>query len=228
MKLTNEPMRKENPGAARQSSDWSVLLKSIVLSVIVVATLASGQYLWSVSPWPPHKNGDQVTANEADAREAAFIALEPIRLSLVSTADVTTAVDKMGLTPAEKTSLLSSLDTSVPNLAALPAATATPQPVPASVQPARGRLAWITLWDSDAEDGDAVRIDSQGYSQTIVLKKQPLTIAVPVPLDGVIKVTGVIDGEGGGITVGFASGASRAVFPIMSVGQVLGLKVRFD
>jgi hypothetical protein len=96
-------------------------------------------------------------------------------------------------------------------------------------QPAQhNRLAWITLWDTDAEDGDAVRIDSQGYSRTVTLAKQPVTFAIPVPLDGVVKVTGIRDGEGGGITVGFASGASRAAFPIMSVGQTLGLNVRLD
>ncbi len=93
---------------------------------------------------------------------------------------------------------------------------------------ARTRLAWVTLWDTDAEDGDVVRIESNGLSRTITLSKQPLTIAVPVPADSVIKVIGVRDGEGGGITVGFASGAARAVFPIMSVGQTLGLRVRFN
>ena len=89
-------------------------------------------------------------------------------------------------------------------------------------------LAWITLWDTDAEDGDVVRIDSGGYSRTITLSKQPVTIAVPVPHDSVISVTGIRDGEGGGITVGLASGASRAVFPIMSVGQTLGLRAQFN
>jgi len=88
------------------------------------------------------------------------------------------------------------------------------------------RLAWVTFWDTDAEDGDVVRIDSQGYSRTITLTKQPVTFAIPVPPSGVVNVTGIRDGEGGGITVGLASGQWKAEFPIMSEGQVLGLKVR--
>jgi hypothetical protein len=90
------------------------------------------------------------------------------------------------------------------------------------------RLAWISLWDTDAEDGDAVRIDSQGYSRTVLLSKQPVTFAIPVPANGIVNITGVRDGEGGGVTVGLASGASKAVFPIMSVGQVLGLRVKVN
>ena len=130
---------------------------------------------------------------------------------MVSPDDVVPAVDQMGLPAPEKEALLSRLNAD--------------QPAPAH---ARTRLAWITLWDTDAEDGDVVRIESNGLSRTITLSKQPLTIAVPVPADSVVKVSGVRDGEGGGITVGFASGAARAVFPIMSVGQTLGLRVRFN
>jgi hypothetical protein len=88
------------------------------------------------------------------------------------------------------------------------------------------RLVWVTLWDTDVEDGDIVRLDSQGYSRTVRLSKKGDTFAVPVPVDGVIKVTGISDGDGGGITVGVASGSERAIFPIMSEGQQLGLKVR--
>ncbi len=90
------------------------------------------------------------------------------------------------------------------------------------------RLAWVTLWDTDAEDGDAIRIESQGYSRTVVLRKQPVTLAIPVPGDGHVNIVGIRDGEGGGITVGLASGAAKAVLPIMSVGQVLSLKVKVN
>jgi hypothetical protein len=90
------------------------------------------------------------------------------------------------------------------------------------------RLAWISLWDTDVEDGDTVRIDSYCYSRTVVLKKQPVTFAIPVPESGVINVTGVSDGDGGGITVGLASGPSRAIFPIMSPGQLLGLRIKVN
>jgi hypothetical protein len=131
----------------------------------------------------------------------------------VSANDAVAAIDAMQLAPDAKRSLLADL--------------ATPSPMPSkNAAPAnRLRLAWVTLWDTDVEDGDVVRIDSQGYSRTVVLKKLPTTFAVPVPADGVIHVTGIRDGDGGGITVGLASGASKAVFPVMSEGQVLGLRV---
>lgn len=90
------------------------------------------------------------------------------------------------------------------------------------------RLAWITLWDTDAQDGDAVRIDSQGYSRTVTLTNAPVTFAIPVPASGAVQISGIRDGEGGGITVGLASGPASILLPIMSVGQVLPLKVKVN
>ena len=88
------------------------------------------------------------------------------------------------------------------------------------------RLAWITLWDSDVEDGDAVRVECGGYARTVTLTKRGITFAVPVPPDGQIRLIGVRDGDGGGITVGLASGSAKVLLPIMSVGEVLNLNVR--
>lgn len=90
------------------------------------------------------------------------------------------------------------------------------------------QLVWIRLWDTDVEDGDVVRIESSGYARTVRLTKRGEVFAVPVTADGLIQVTGVKDGDGGGITVGLASGVSQAIFPIMSEGQVLGLRVKVD
>lgn len=101
-------------------------------------------------------------------------------------------------------------------------ASSSAMPSPAT-QPAI-RFAWVTLWDSDVEDGDAVRIQSAGYLRTIVLTRQGITFAIPVPADGKITLTGVQDGDGGGITVGLGSGG----VPIMSVGQTLTLNVKVN
>jgi hypothetical protein len=217
-------------GAQKRYSGLAVLAKSILASLVLVGSVGTAQYVFSDgAPWFLHKAGDTVEPDEVKARAAAFAVLEPMRLSLVPAADVAAAIDGMALSASAKAAMVSNLQalaseaktTDVPALA---------RAAPAQVsQPTHhNRLAWVTLWDTDAEDGDAVRIDSQGYSRTVTLTKQPVTFAVPVPLDGVVKVTGIRDGEGGGITVGFASGASRAAFPIMSVGQTLGLRVRFD
>jgi hypothetical protein len=210
----------------RPYSGWAVVLKSIVASLILLGAVGTTQYFLSGGvPWFLHKSGDNVDTAEVNARAAAFAALEPIRLSLVPAADLAKAIDSMGLDAAGKAAMMANVQSAPdPKVPEPTAAASAPSSHPA--QPAR--LAWITLWDTDAEDGDAVRIDSQGYSRTVTLTKQPVTFAIPVPLDGVVKVTGIRDGEGGGITVGFASGTSRAPFPIMSVGQTLGLKVRLD
>ena len=109
-----------------------------------------------------------------------------------------------------------------------PSVTTSPSPVAALSRSAPTRLAWITLWDSDVEDGDVVRIESAGYSRTVVLASKGATLAIPVPASGKVNITGVRDGDGGGITVGVASGAVQAVLPIMSVGQVLTLNVKVN
>lgn len=216
-------------GVRKPYSGAAVVLKSVVASLLLVGAIGTAQYFLSGgTPWFLHKSGDSVDSAEANARAVAFAALEPLQLSIVSAEDVAKAINGMGLDAAGKTAVMAAVqnatpDAKVPDAAAPAAVTSAPES-----QAVRSHLAWITLWDTDAEDGDAVRIDSQGYSRTITLAKQPVTFAIPVPLDGVVKVTGIRDGEGGGITVGLASGASRAIFPIMSVGQTLGLRVRFD
>jgi hypothetical protein len=140
----------------------------------------------------------------------------------------------MGLTPGGRQVLIADLDPpnrdAVPSAgiaaAISPAATAPgAAPQPPALRPDPARLAWITLWDTDVEDGDVVRIDSEGYSRRVVLTKRGTTFAVPVSRTGIVTVTGLKDGDGGGITVGLESGGSRAVFPIMSTGQSLGLAV---
>jgi hypothetical protein len=218
------------PAKARKPySALPVALKSIAASLLLVGAVGTAQYFMAGgAPWFLHKSGDVISATETEARAAAFTALEPLRLSLLPANEVEAAIEGMGLDAVGKAAMISALQSVAQNAKANDATASAQAAAAPQNQPAQSRLAWITLWDTDAEDGDAVRIDSQGYSRTVVLAKQPVTFAVPVPTDGVIKVTGVRDGEGGGITVGLASGASRATFPIMSVGQTLGLRVRFD
>jgi hypothetical protein len=238
--------------AGRSYTGSSVILKSLIASLVAVGAIALSLHFFSDGAfWPIHKSGDVVQQSDAESRAAQFAAMAPLPLALVPQSGEAAALEGMGLGPQEKSELLAGLHPPVPPAQpaqsagpAQPAGPATPadSTKPAdSVQPAADRspaanpssartdrLAWVTLWDTDAEDGDVVRLDSQGYSRTVTLAKQPVTFAVPVPADGIIRVIGIRDGEGGGITVGLASGASKAVFPIMSVGQTLGLKVTFD
>jgi hypothetical protein len=62
----------------------------------------------------------------------------------------------------------------------------------------------------------------------VVLANHGVTFAIPVPSGGKISLTGIRDGDGGGITVGVASGPTKAILPIMSVGQVLNLNVKVN
>ena len=121
-------------------------------------------------------------------------------------------------------SLASASNTAAPSAAATGTPSPAQQPQVAAVAKRPFRLAWVTLWDTDAEDGDMVRIDSSGFSTVVTLTNAPITFAVPVPEQGVINITGVRDG-GGGITIGAMSGMQRIALPIMSVGQVLGVPV---
>ncbi|WP_114240962.1 hypothetical protein [Dyella sp. C9] len=205
-----------------------------LLPTIILGMLIAGGYTLS-NGWA--KSGDDVSPEQAQTRLEVFHSLDSLIGSKVADSDVDRALQDMQLDPAALQSLRA--DLSRPASPGMPTAAATPaqadatapavQPeAQAKAAPQRVQLVWVRLWDTDAEDGDVVRIDSGGYSRTVRLTKHGDTFAVPVAADGVIRVTGVKDGDGGGITVGLASGMSQAVFPIMSEGQVLGLRVRLD
>ncbi len=167
----------------------------IVAGAAALAIAAMGLHL-SGTALPWDHSADAMSREAREARTESFLASAPLQLLGVSPLERARATATMNLDPASRAAL-----------------------------PEFVRLAWITLWDTDDEDGDTVRIDSAGYSRTVTLTKKGATFAVPIPGDGVINLTGVRDGEGGGITVGAASGSSSVVLPIMSVGQVIGLHV---
>lgn len=215
---------------------------------VVASIIGSFVYFSSIGGlWMTHQSGDLVSEAQKAERQKAFAAVGTLELTPIPSSGIIAAVDSMGLPPASRDALLASLTkqdlpaTSSPASTAPTSAPPTTQtqgkavpvekkpensPAPSTAKTTSLRLAWITLWDTDTQDGDVVRIDSQGYSRTITLSTQPVTIAIPVPAEGTLPITGIRDGEGGGITVGLASGQSRAVFPIMSVGQTLELRAK--
>jgi hypothetical protein len=231
------------------SSPLGLVAKSVVATGLVLGTILGALYVSGSGGFVfAHDQGDELTPAQVQQRQAAFNVLGTVKLVEVTDAEVPRAVASMQLSAAAKTQLLADMATHAAPAAvrsdapaalgasAIPLGTSKslpPVPPPEAAASSAPHemplhLAWISLWDTDAQDGDTVRLDSQGYSRTIILKNQPMTFAVPVPASGVITVTGVTDGDGGGITVGLASGASKAVFPIMSTGQVLGLKVKVE
>lgn len=211
-----------------------VVAKSVLATLLLAGAIATVAF---TLPSGIAKQGDEISASDAQARLEVFRALAPMDLSVVADNDLDNALRSMNLSPDEARALkgdlgngVSSPETdSVPrDVAASTKSVSQAKPAQARAQTRRIQLVWITLWDTDVEDGDVVRIESQGYSRTVRLTKKGDTFAVPVPAGGVIKVTGVSDGDGGGITVGLASGNERAIFPIMSEGQQLGLRVRVN
>ena len=219
----SDPNRTRAAGPARAGTSPS--LSTAVRAVLAAAAIAISAGVYAHLTSNP---GDQTLTTQVDhvsdaerqQRQQAFAALGSLPLRVVEPAELSAAVEGMGLTPQGKQALLADV--------AAPAPTQTPATQSAAAHTQPLRLAWITLWDTDVEDGDVVRIDSEGYSRTIRLTKRGNTFAVPIPANGIITVTGIRDGDGGGITVGLASGPVKAIFPIMSTGQSLGLNVTIN
>jgi hypothetical protein len=213
-------------------SSWPLLsiaartLPAVVAAGLVAlggAALVGGGGFHS-APWAWSQRTDRVDDTERQARRQAFEAIGSLRLAAVPAADTDKAIADMPLSAPERQALAADLARAAWSEAAQ-APTPTTNSVPqAAAEPApRLRLVWVTLWDTDVEDGDVVRIACEGYSRTVVLTKHGTTLAVPLPANGVIRITGINDGDGGGITVGLASGDAKVLFPIMSVGQTLQL-----
>lgn len=208
-----------------------IVAKALLSTLLIAGLVAAGSYSLSAALVT---HGDDVSPSEAQARLEAFNALDAIVASKVSPKDMDSALQGMDLDAGAQQSLRADLglpaSSAQQTFPSTPdAGSATPSTsLQAQAAAPRMQLVWIRLWDTDVEDGDVVRIKSSGYARTVRLTKRGEVFAVPVYADGLIQVTGVKDGDGGGITVGLASGPSQAIFPIMSEGQVLGLRVKVD
>lgn len=198
---------------------------SIALALCMLAVLGLGvERLTGVVGLFPGEETDQVSDQQAGERGRAFSALESIELRRVGPAELDAAVASMKLPPLERDRFLEQIMPSHVVSSELGMGPPQASVAPPAVREASTtlRLAWITLWDTDAMDSDTVRFDSEGYSRTITLSKSPTTFAVPIPQSGVMNITGMRDG-GGGITVGVMSGVRPVSLPIMSEGQVIGI-----
>lgn len=83
----------------------------------------------------------------------------------------------------------------------------------------RLRLVAVTVWDTDDEDGDRVRVDSAGYSEEITLRNARRDVIVPVGVGEPVRVTAILDGGGGGVTLGAQTELGPIHLPPLRVGQ---------
>lgn len=86
------------------------------------------------------------------------------------------------------------------------------------------RIAAIWLWDNQAQDGDAVQINSGGFSQTIAITNSPTMYYVPVQTGTSARITAVTDG-GGGVTLGVKTIVGPFPLPPLVVGQSLEVPI---
>ncbi len=89
----------------------------------------------------------------------------------------------------------------------------------ADIQHGKTKLAWITVWDDYAEDGDIINIQAGGFNSQISLLNEKQKMAIPIN-QGNVTITGVADG-GGGITLGFLTSTGAISLPVIAVGQTI-------
>jgi hypothetical protein len=80
------------------------------------------------------------------------------------------------------------------------------------------RIGWLSVSDSEAEDGDWVTVSAVGLSQDVRLFHKPTTLAVAYTPGTPVVVTGKIDGDGKGITVAVHVNGSTYPLAPMRIG----------
>ncbi len=177
-----------------QRTSGSVRIFGAIAIAVAVATIGALSFMGG--------GGDTITDSESQSRLAAyqtFAASPGLPVKLVGADEVDDA--------------LMSMPDTVP--------TEVRDEMRQQINQGSLQLAWVTLWDTHAEDGDILRFES---STSIPIEVMALnaktTFAIPYPADGQVLVTGVKDG-GGGITIALESGATSIAWPTMAPGDQL-------
>ncbi len=150
--------------------------------------------------------GDQISDQETQSRQNSYQQLAAgagMPLQLVTSDEIDAAVASLpdSVTDEQRTEIVQ------------------------KVNEGRLQLAWLSVWDTHAEDGDILRFESSSSIPVdVVALNAKTTLAIPYPVDGSVMVTGVKDG-GGGITVALESGATQIAWPTMQPGDTLNLPV---
>lgn len=184
--------------ATRTDSDGGWPLRKLMLVAAAAVVVGVGA-LFSLGG-----GQDNVSEQETASRQAgyqSFVAGGGLPVAMVSPERVDEAVATMNLSQEQRAALKQ------------------------DVESGRMLLAWLTMWDTHAEDGDVLRFESDSsYPVEVRALNSKTTIAIPYPASGTVKVVGVVDG-GGGITIALESGATRIAWPTMRPGDSLDLPV---
>lgn len=172
------------------------LLKAVALGVAGLAVAAGVAFSGLIGGGP----SGSISAADAAARTAAFETLDGLPLDRVQPGEIDAAIAALDLPAADAGALR------------------------AEVEAGRVDLGWVSLWDDLAEDGDVVRLESDGIRINVRLSHAPTKIAMPVPAGGLAYIYADFDG-GGGVTVGVSSSAGAVYTPVMQVGQVTAAPV---
>ena len=114
------------------------------------------------------------------------------------------------------------LNTQVELLQDLPVSADVKTTMAAQIKAGSLQLVSVKLYDTDAEDGDAVLIQTDDASFEVSLTHAHQQVTLPV-VDGKVTMIGLRDGQGG-ITVGIETAdGSKSLTPVMSVGQKISI-----
>lgn len=195
------PTDDQSSGDIRATSQRSAPLTAVATAVAVaVAIIAAAAGLDAL---PRLGGGGELNESQKKQREekAAADALRTYPLTIVSAHEREKALATMNLTKDERAA------------------------VEEGLLGGQIEIAWVTLIDNLAQDGDVVGFRSDLWPQVnVTALHQPTTIAVVYPSSGCLTAVGVHDG-GGGITVDVITDGTQASYPAMSVGETHCLPV---
>ena len=175
-----------------------VTRRGAILGALLVAAAAGTGYALLA-----HQARDDISASDRQAMlaAAASATLVPQRINVNDPQQAAAAQQALDLPPKPAAQLI------------------------AAARQGNPQLAWIVLRDFADQDGDVAEITTGGLTRTIALTTAPQTIAVPLVPGDFLRVKGVNEGAGGGVTVGVTAGGAEVRLPLQ-VGQTVSLPMK--
>jgi hypothetical protein len=202
--------------------------RRVLTAAVAASAIAVAGYAYWIAPADHADPDDKLVF----AAIASHTVMAPVRVDLNNPRELQEARASLDLPPAAAEKLIADVKqaatiaaaTSAPALSPGPAALPLPLPIAQTAKP-NLELAWLTLSDFLDEDGDAVQISTGGLTRTILLRKTPTVIAVPLVSGDFLRVTGMRDGGGGGVTVAIQAGGPEVKL-ILDEGQTITMPLK--